>query len=1620
MSSLSDSPSAKSPKDKQPSETQPTAKAPYTEGLTSPGNDVSGDPTHAGKPLPQESDSTGPIYSVGQKLGPFVLEQKLGEGGMGTVWKAKQAKLNRYVALKLLPKKLLQDPQVVRRLEHETELVGRIEHENLIRAHDAGEIDGLHYLALEYLEGVDLSRLVNGDPNVAVADIVRVPSSEAPPATPPSFPYGFGIRTVADACELIRQAASGLAYAHANKLIHRDIKPSNMLLTNSGKLKILDLGLARLLPESPSKAALAATALTESGQILGTPDYMSPEQWDDTHEVDHRADLYSLGCTLFFLLCGRAPYADGIHNSMMSKMKAHGMREIPDLAQARRYALASLEQNPSPAARKLLKRLQGDEVPDDVVALYRSLLQKEREHRLSSAKEVVSILVPITKRLRAERDARRSSGGSPESARNSSSTPAAPPAGNRSSTESDDSLALQIDVAPLSLNKGSKAETEFSHWPEEDDTAQWNPEADNGPNDTSREDARTISTSGRQRSSPVSKGDRSRSRVALQLGGESRSDSPTSSSRRRLLLTAASVLAVLLLGVIVITIKHKDGTVTKIEVPDTSTVDVTRSSGGSPESSSVPKPTPDSPVAKDQDREVAEWLQSIGGWVSVFKDGRTRDIAPGTNLPEPPFALLKVSLEKLLVQQAVDNGLVLDNELGRLAGLQKLECLYLTNSSVTDSGVSRLRDLPMLRQLFLNNTQVTNACADSLLAFPKLEMLRLSKSQMTPAILTKLKSHPRLSYLEIDWPFTPSLAASLKDFPALRSLFLHESWLMTAGVAELKQMPLTSLGFQGPLTDKRLQLLLAFPQLELVEFGAIPGVTPQGLRPLAELPRLTQLTFISTRLGDEHMAVLSEFSNVETLWLWYYNNPNNPITDAGLEHLSRMPKLKELRVSKTEVTAAGVARFRAARPNVRITTDVKEPDLRSSGGSPESPSVTTPTSDKPIAKDQDREVAEWVLSVGGKVDVVKDGVTHSVHVTGKLPNSPFEIRSGNFGVVLRDPELKHFAGLQSLDTLYLGYMPVTDAGVAQLRDLPKLQSLYLNSTRVTDACADSILALPSLNSLRLAATKVTPAIVPKLKLHPNLALLEVPELPFTQELASNLKQLPKLSGLQLHESWLTSEGLSALQQMPLTTLGFRGEVTDERIKLLTALQQLKVLELVEFKGISPAGFRSLAALPRLNEIVFLRSPLSDEHMAALADLPHLTSLAINHSSKPNNPITDAGLEYLARMPKLKELNLSKTEITPAGVARFRTARPDVRLITDVKEPDLRSSGGSPESASVTKPTGEPPVATDQDRAVAEWVISMGGVVAVNQDGASRNIPLGGRLPDGSFILGGANLSEFRVSSGNSGVVLDDELRRFEGLKGLRTLQFAFSPVSDIGMARLRNLPKLSRLHLQGTKVTDACAESLLAMPMLENLRISAVNITPNIIPKLKAHPRLSFIEINHLPFTPGLAASFKQLPHLRGLLLHDSWLTAEGVAELKQMPLTTLGFRGQLSDERMQLLTNFPQVELLELGDITGVTPNGLRPLAQQRQVKRIVFFGTRLTDEHMAALAEFAHLESLAIDFYKSPNNSITDVGLEHLSRLPKLKKLDMSKTEVTAEGVRRFRAARPDIQLTTDVKVP
>jgi tRNA A-37 threonylcarbamoyl transferase component Bud32 len=232
----------------------------------------------AGKPQASPS-AWGGAPAIGSQLAEYEILDRLGEGGMGQVFKARHRRLNRVVALKVIRPEQLRNPKSVQRFQREARAAGRLSHANIVQVYDAAEADGTYFLAMEFVEGTDLAALV----------------------------HKHGPMPVPLACEYVRQASLGLQHAHERGLVHRDIKPSNLLLTASGtQVKILDMGVARF--ERPDEQDLGIGELTEPGAVMGSPAYLSPEQARDSHHVDIRGDIYSLGCSFYQLLSGHVPF----------------------------------------------------------------------------------------------------------------------------------------------------------------------------------------------------------------------------------------------------------------------------------------------------------------------------------------------------------------------------------------------------------------------------------------------------------------------------------------------------------------------------------------------------------------------------------------------------------------------------------------------------------------------------------------------------------------------------------------------------------------------------------------------------------------------------------------------------------------------------------------------------------------------------------------------------------------------------------------------------------------------------------------------------------------------------------------------------------------------------------------------------------------------------------------------------------------------------------------------------------------------------------------------------------------------------------------------------------------
>ena len=254
-------------------------------------------------------------------LGQYVLVDKLGEGGMGEVYRARHRRMGRDVALKVIRKERLDNPEAVRRFQREIQAAAQLSHENVVMAYDADQQGDIHFFAMELVEGINLAKKVR---------------------------EGGGL-SLQDACNYIRQSALGLQHALERGMVHRDVKPSNLILSKNGIIKVLDMGLARIQDAEGE----AETRLTQEGLVIGTPDFIAPEQARNSRNADIRSDIYSLGCTFYFLLCAESPFSGG---TPTQKMLRHTTDPIPDITLKR--------PDVSPALRSILEKMMAKNPQD--------------------------------------------------------------------------------------------------------------------------------------------------------------------------------------------------------------------------------------------------------------------------------------------------------------------------------------------------------------------------------------------------------------------------------------------------------------------------------------------------------------------------------------------------------------------------------------------------------------------------------------------------------------------------------------------------------------------------------------------------------------------------------------------------------------------------------------------------------------------------------------------------------------------------------------------------------------------------------------------------------------------------------------------------------------------------------------------------------------------------------------------------------------------------------------------------------------------------------------------------------------------------------------------------------
>lgn len=1034
------------------------------------------------------SDNTAANPELPPKFREHLLQQRdyellepLGAGGMGLVYKARHTRLERLVAIKLLTPQRMGDQSAIARFEREMNVVGQLEHPHIVRANDAGLIDGVHYLVMELVDGVDLDRLV----------------AERGP-----WP-------IAAACEAIRQAALGLQHAFNRGIVHRDIKPSNLMLGRSPdgvwQVKILDLGLALLQRPVMGQDA----GLTSDGQLMGTLDYMPPEQGTDTRTVDIRADIYSLGATLFKLLTGRAPFASPDHNTVMKKL----------------VALATI-------APPSLQTLRPD-VPEDLAALVMSMLAKSPADRPQTPADVAQQLAPFC--------------------RHADLATLTDPTAKAHTADGDETVSETLlydgtDQLPnLSLIPGLPDRVPALRDRQRRDSQ---PDAANGASRGARRWTLWAAGGGALLllfAVLVVRLNTRDGTVVIELESPEPITSLEVDGQTLTWKTAADGKTVSVQvhpgPVTAITLTTSTGTQIRADLPP----EGLRIAAGQQQSvkarlepsSKMPKvdeapgsPTQPQIAPAKGTRELADWILSRGGRIGIAVVGTNdgeRVLQSHDSLPAGDFHLQFISLERTAIT---------DDDIRRVADLPFLKSLNFAGTAVTDAGLNQLNWLPRLYRLNLRQTGVTDAGMVKLARFPSITHLELSQTKVGDRGLSVIGGWKQLSHLDLaGTAVTDDAAAALSRIDSLRELNLAGTALSQPVIERLcSQLPECRIessertyepehlataplerrlalmvlkrggrvGCIGPWnpgyvdTRSRLDLPNAPFQLHLVslvnvdmpldELEQVVGAErlrvlllrdnrlgAEGFKVIGPQPQLSALYFGGPLINDQSLENFAEkYPQLEKLGIGFSHT-----TDAAFEEIRKLPKLALLEIPGTRMTEAGIRAFHQQRPQCRIQSDFGVFEAQ------------------PLAdQSRDRNAALWVLQLGG---LVGGGNPETGYVKGRhaadLPADPYVLNLVNLAgkdvPILSDDLLPKLNGLSDLSALMLDDR-ISDTGLAQLDKLPKLRGLFLGGKQITNRSVEWIAEhYPKLETLSLAGTAVTDDAVPQLSLLKDLTGLDV-------------------------------------------------------------------------------------------------------------------------------------------------------------------------------------------------------------------------------------------------------------------------------------------------------------------------------------------------------------------------------------------------------------------------------------------------------------------------------------------------------------------------------------------------
>lgn len=1237
-------------------------------------------------------------------LGNYVVLEKIGAGGMGVVYKARQRRMKRDVALKVLPEALTQSKDAVARFHREVEAAAKLQHSNIAVAYDADESEGVHFLAMELVDGPNLSQYVKQ----------------------------HGPLPLPHALVLCLQAAKGLKHAHDEGVIHRDIKPGNLMVDQRGTLKILDMGLAHLAVDTDGSEDISE--LTQSGRVMGTVDYMAPEQAIDAKRADNRADIYSVGCTLYYLVSGKPLSPDG---SITQKLMWHQTEEVPKLS------------------------TMCEDVSETLDAVAMKMLGKKPEDRQQSMAEVITQFEAVLSEMSfdpatlpklagalAEIDFTPSIGSATAFDRRTLMEQTM--GGAATETKSSRGLWVALAVVLAGVLAGGAVMLGMF---DGDDPPPVVDGGNNGGGDGTKDSGGLAAVPG-----PGPKN------VVPEKDPEVLADELFRQKIDWIFAHQGSVQVLVPDGVGGEIVRTRD------ELPEgkfaVNSVQLQRTALGEADLAKLAELQSIEELSLRETKLPAGSLDTIGSLSNLW----SLDLSKTTADDGVAAAIKKLEGLRDLNLSGTN---VTDATLRQLAGLSKLEKIYLSDTLVGDEGVKKLYALTNLKLLSLNGTKISaTGHRDLVAALPQVEIswdgadidrvvarkildkggkltianlatgesgeytrrvdlpaarfqIQIADLSGNPAItdedLVLLSELRNLESIDLDGTSVTDLGLSnLKSLSTLKVIDLGAMQLDDTTIAAIKRtLPETDIKRsitsqretakwvlasggrvtvttpdgvklsdlrvesdlpQGPFTIRGIRLveqsdivdgdLTHFRGLAKLErlLLARTGISDKGIEHILGCTSLRDLDMSDTQISDSGIRQLARLRSLRQLKL-----AGTAVTAQGLRSLIQLPELTRLSLSRTRVAnddlvhLKGMASLAWLSLSGTPSTDAALSSLGSLRGLKELFVTKTEITDAGIEElkatldgcrveadpaDPQRLAARWVLEQRGTASIEVDGAEQLLERLSELPRDACVVRKVDLSSLdrLRASEISKLRYCDGLMELNLAETETSDRALSTIAKLGNLKRLSLAKTRVTDKGLSGLTQLASLESLDLSQTRITGR---------GFAALSKLE---------GLREL-KLDDCRLSDRTIAVLGdLTALETL---TLRNAGQLGDQGLEALAPLTSLTRLDLGGTKVTDAIG-EQLATYEKLATLDLSRTKVTDAVIEQLGELEGLRRLRLDGTE-----LTDSSLAALGEMETLRNLDVRQTKVTKAAVDQLKEANPNLRVqMSTRRRPDENQQGGN--------------------------------------------------------------------------------------------------------------------------------------------------------------------------------------------------------------------------------------------------------------------------------------------------------------------------------------------------------